>query len=269
MNALQLSKQFRFLLRARTWPDAGGETIFGSVHVSDMPSEEAYPLIRMPACFIHVGGDEPHPQTPGKVSQDFTFTVMADGKGDRWNENGIIGGPRVNGNLSSKGRGVLELDEEIRRTFVQVQETLGVKIIARPSSSVGTATIEGLGAVSARDISIKAECTSLRYYHPPIRLVGPLDVDNHVQLSWVDPPNRFDRRSVIRIRRSAGSTPPASVTAGTQIADLAIGVQSYLDTPASGTWSYSVFAAYTDSGVAQNERFSDLEDGAYITVVVP
>ena len=266
MIPLQLVKQFRYILRAAVWPDVGGEKVFGSVHITDMPSEEAYPLIRMPVCFIHVGSDEPNPQTPGYLSQDFTFTILADGKGDKWGEAGIVGGPRVSGNLGSQGRGVLELDEEIRRNFDQIQETLGVKIIARPSSAVATATVEGLGVVSARDITIRAQCTTRRYYHPPLR-VAAVVVAANVTLTWADPPDRFDRR-IVRIRRLSGSTAPADVTAGTQVADVAIGTQTYVDAPGAGTWTYAAFAAYTDSGIAQNERYSELEDGTYSTAVV-
>lgn len=266
MNVLQLSKQFKYLLKARTWPGAGGETIFGSVLVTDMIPKDTYPFLRMPVCAIKVEDDEPNPQTPGRLKQMFTFTLLADAKGDKWGEMGLIGGPRVNGNLSSKGRGVLELDEELRTTLRQIQETSGIKIIARPSSALGTASVDGLGVISAREIKIAAECTDQRYYHPPIRVAASVAGPN-VTLTWVDPPDRFDRLS-LRIRRIAGSSPPGDVTLGTQISDVAIGVQTAANAPGAGTWTYAVFGAYTDSGIAQSERYSDVEDGTYATVTV-
>jgi hypothetical protein len=116
---------------------------------------------------------------------------------------------------------------------------------------------------------IEAKCTDARYYHPPLRVAASV-AGGTVTITWADPPNRFDRYQ-LHIRRAAGATAPATSSAGSSVANVAVGVQTYDDAPGAGQWSYSVFAAYTDTGAASAERYSDgtaTEEGISATVTV-
>jgi hypothetical protein len=89
-------------------------------------------------------------------------------------------------------------------------------------------------------------------------------------VTWVDPPDRFDGvgRTLV-LRYAAGAVAPASVTDGLAFnIPIARGVNTANFTTGAGQFSVSVFAGYTDSGVASNERYSEgptTEDGMSVT----
>lgn len=229
-------------------------------------------MLGSPAVLIGVNDNEADAQTPGYRKQLFTLTYWCQVAGDPRGENAMIGANRTGGALSSSGRGILEYTEELSRLLRQIQETLGVKIISRHVSDVGTGIVEGLGYVAMRQMLVEAKCSDLRYYHPPLR-VSQLSACGQMTLTWVDPPDRFDGTGRnIRIRYAAGSTPPATVTDGLAMgADVARGVQTKLFAIGVGTWSISVFAGYSDSGAASEERWSEgpaTEDGMSLSGVV-
>lgn len=243
--------------------------VFGSVHVTNGLPEEEYGLLKMPACLISIGDSESQGEDPDYVIQNFMLHFMGQVAGDMRGENPLLGANRVSGNTSSRGRGVLELEEEVSRALRQVQDTSGVRIQARRRSTPEVGQFSDFGYVALRSMMIQVRCTDARYYHPP-RRVAASNAGGTVTITWADPPNRYDRRQV-HIRRLAGSTPPASATAGSSVANVAIGVQTYADTPGAGTWSYGVFATYTETGAAADERFSDgyqVEEGVSASVTV-
>lgn len=258
MNELQLAKQLRYLLRSRTWPDAGGALIWSNrVHCSNGMPEDQYTHLGSPAVLVGVNDSEADSQSPGYRRQIFTLTYWCQVAGDVRGENALIGANRTNGALSSSGRGILEYTEELSRTLRQIQETLGVKIVARHTSDVGTGIVKGLGYVAMRQMVIEAKCSDLRYYHPPLRVAVANLGGGQMRVTWVDPPDRFDGSGrTLFVRYKAGSA-PTSDTDGTLGATVARGVQTATFTTGAGTWFASVFAGYTDSGAAANERFSE------------
>jgi hypothetical protein len=271
MNALQIAKQLKYLLSARAWQETGGETVFGSVHVTNGLPEDQYKYLRMPACLVGIDEDKSDDEEPNYVQQVFRITYMIQSAGDLRGEFALIGGPRPSGAASSKNRGIMEVEEEVSGVLRQVQETNGVKIIGRRRSHVGTGIIKGTGYLAARTMMVEVKCTDARYYHPPLRVAGAVAGAN-VTLTWSDPPTRFDGDGrTLRIRRAAGAIPPTTVTGGIQVADVARGVGTYVDAPGVGQWSYTIFAGYTDTGIASNERYSEgtaTEDGISTTEVV-
>lgn len=272
MNAWQIAKQLRYKFRAQVWPETSGQLIWGTrVHCTNNMQQGEYAHLGAPAMLIAVNDDEQDDQSPGYVRQIFTLTYWCSVPGDMRGENALIGANRTAGAVSSSGRGILEYSEEVSRTVKQLQETLGVKIIGRRKSDVGTGIIDGLGYVAMRQTLFEAKCTDARYYHPPLRVAAAAAGGGNVTITWADPPTRFDGvNRTLRIRRAAGATAPTAVTGGTQVADVARGVQTYSDNPGAGTWSYAIFAGYTDTGAASNERYSEgsaTEDGVVATVV--
>jgi hypothetical protein len=87
-------------------------------------------------------------------------------------------------------------------------------------------------------------------------LAGTIPGGGSTVLTWNLPPARYDRNALI-LRRAAGTTPPASTTAGTGIAVGAL-VTTLLNTPGVGTFSYSLFMGYDElnSTPTTSDRFS-------------
>ena len=90
-----------------------------------------------------------------------------------------------------------------------------------------------------------------------------------MSLTWANPPSRYDLRRV-RLRRAAGSTPPASISAGSEVTLAADLSTSVVDAVAAGTYSYTLFGCYdeTNSPPSADQRFSDVEVGAYRAGVI-
>jgi len=275
MNSYQLSKQFRYKLRALEWPDqeySTGDVVFGSVHVTNGVPEEQYPFMKFPAILIAVNEADSDEQKPDYLKQTFTLTYVAQVAGDLRGEGVLLGANRVGAALSSKGRGLLEIEEEVSRLVRQIQEDTGVKILSRRRSTVGVGVIDNMGYVAARSMVIEARCTDARYYHPPQRVRLASTKDNRVTVTWEDPPDRYDGvgRSIY-VRYLVGDTPPTSINDGLSAGSVARGVQSLAHDAGSGVRSYSVFAAYTDTGAAADERYSEgpvTEDGVSATITV-
>jgi hypothetical protein len=272
LNPWQITRQLRHLLRAAVWP--AGDPVFGSVHVTNMDFESYLGTVfgHLPAGAIRVGDDVADGQNPDYLSYraDFEYAVAV--AGDLRGEFTLTGGARSAGSTSSKGRGVLEVKEYVDSTVQKLLETSGIKSLGYREKDSGTKMLEKMGWVTVRMASIVGKCASARYYHPPLRVVGAGGVGT-ATLTWGDPPDRYDRTTAarIRIRRAVGATPPATVTDGSQVADVAIGVQTYANAIAAGTYSYSLFSGYDETGGGSLERFSDgtaSEDGVTAVSVV-
>lgn len=90
-----------------------------------------------------------------------------------------------------------------------------------------------------------------------------------VKLTWTPAPDRYDFRRYV-CRRASGSTAPTSATGGTgvTITNETVRTTSYLtDNPGNGTWSYSLFVAYDETGSGSDERYSEL--GSITVTIVP
>jgi hypothetical protein len=272
LNEYQLSKQFRYLLRKTVWPDVGGGLIWSQrVHITNGMAQSEYAMLGSPSVLVGVNDNEADAQSPGYRKQTFTFTYWCAVAGDPRGENAMIGANRTGGNLTSSGRGILEYTEELSRLLRQIQETLGVKIISKHTSDVGTGIVPGLGYVAMRQMLVEAKCSDLRYYHPPLR-VKAVGASGHATLTWADPPDRFDGVSEpIQVIYKAGSSPPTSISDGTAASVVARGVFTQVINLSAGTWSFTVFAGYTDSGAAAVERYSEgpvTEEGVSATAIV-
>lgn len=270
MNPWQLAKQFRFLLAARLWQETGGTTVFGSVTVTNAPTASAVSSLICPFVFIRIGAASADEERPGYLHQVFNLDLCTSLSGDQYGENALIGANRNAGSVAvSDGRGLLEVEEELLGVVRQVQETSGVKIIASHRSDVDVVGVSDMMEVLTRTYTITADCTDQRYYHPPMNLTATATGGGNVNLAWTLPPNRYDRYRVI-LRRAAGSTPPASATAGTGITLSGNLATSVTDSPGAGTFSYAIFASYDETAAtpAADQRFSSQETGTTRTVVV-
>ena len=93
------------------------------------------------------------------------------------------------------------------------------------------------------------------FYHPPILPVASGGFGS-ASLAWTSPPTRFDRFGIM-VRRLAGFNLPTTTTGDQIVAPSSgAGVTSYLDSPAAGTYSYGIWAAYDEAGAGAADRFS-------------
>lgn len=269
MNAWQIAKQLRSILRARTWEGAG-QVVFGAVHITNGYQEAAASNFRFPIALIGVGNGQTDEQISGRELRTINVVIGVYNLGDTIGENSTIGANRQGANRS-EGRGILEVEEEVKAACRQLQDALGVRISVRSTTTDVPAADEQGGMVAWMSIGFEADCTDTRYYHPPRDLVAT-PASGQVTLEWALPPSRYDLRRV-RLIRKAGAVQPASISDGTEVALSADLATSKVDSGlAPGTYSYTLFGCYDEvnSPPSADGRFSDVEAGSYRAgVVVP
>lgn len=277
MNAFQYARQIQKVIADQTWVDSPSEYVFGrhvtgtgtggSVIVTDGPEAKALVELRRPLCLVTVGNNVPDEEHPDLELQEFDLILVTEVMGDDLGERVLLGGPRpsAGGQGSSRGRGLLEVEERVKAACGRLSGADGCPaalacIGSPPSQKVDTGFM-----VSSRKYRLRAWCTRQATFDAPTSLLATGGVGS-VTLSWALPPARWDRRQIV-LRKASGATAPASATAGTGVTlsgDLATSV---VDTVLAGTWSYAVFCGYTETGAAANERFSAQSVGATRTVV--
>lgn len=258
MNTWQLARQLKSLLEAATWPDGAGESVFGHVAVTQELPEELLGKVVLPAITIGIGGELPDPSRPSLVLQSFDVQLQVALPGDATGQRALIGGPRGNAQGSSSGRGLLEVQEELKQAVRKLTAANGVRVRLRATSGAA-ALRDGLaGYAVRRGYTLEAWVSDDRDYPAPVNLVASDLTGGDVSLTWDLPPSRFDRLEVV-LRRASGSTPPASATAGTGVTLASALATSVVDSPGAGTYSYSLFAGYdeTSSSPTTTDRWSD------------
>lgn len=222
-----------------------------------------------PAALIRIGAltsDPLHGEEPDLVQLAFDVILVTQVPGDRMGEHPIMGANRQ-GLTDSRGRGILELEEELFATLERLGDALGVRVQSIATGAQQQGVDESDNVIAMREYSFEAQLTADRYYHAP-RGVSAADLaGGDARIRWTDPPPRFGRLT-IRIRSAAGSTAPADASSGDQVADVGLGIGSFVDSPGAGEISYSVFAGYDDHAGATATRFSDAEQATQATVTV-
>jgi len=256
MNVWQVARQLKDTLAARAWTDSPTQPVFGKVIVSAGVAERALGQLRFPFCQILPQDAEVDAQAIGLENQRYLIRIVARVAADPWGESIVIGGPRQAGQGGSGGRGLLELEEEVLAAAGEMIRTNGIRLRLQWRSSVAVEEVEGLGVVGTKEIQVDAWTTTTRSYEAPSRLAGTIPGGGATVLTWTLPPARYDRNALI-LRRAAGSTAPATTTAGTGVAVGAL-VTTVADAPGVGTFSYSLFMGYDElnSTPTTSDRFS-------------
>jgi hypothetical protein len=268
VNPWQIVRQIKATLIARQW-EGSGQVVFpsGSVHVTNGYQEPAAANFRFPIALIGVGPGANDDQIPGHEKRQVTILIAVRNLGDQIGENSVIGANRQ-GTNRSEGRGILEVEEEVKAACRQMQDALGIRLSFRTVATDTPAADPASGMTTWMGLEFEADCTDARYYHPPqdLRAVGGV---GQVALDWALPPLRWDLRRV-RLRRAAGSTPPALITDGAEVALAADLSVSKVDAVAAGTYSYTLFACYDEvnSPPSADSRFSSVEAGSFRSGVI-
>lgn len=262
MNAWQIARQLKKLLEDRAWPDGAQENVFGTVKVSARIPEATMTRLRMPAVLIAPDTAETDNPTPDIELNDLILRVIVRNDGDQFGEAALIGGARgLNGQGSSQGRGLMEIEEELLAAANDVAAPSGAKLRLRGRSRIAAADFEGLGYVVIREYRWQAWCTTLRSYAPASRvLVQDLAPAGEGRVIWTVPATRYDSNTVM-VRRLAGATPPASITDGDLVVESAFPLVSTFDTPGAGEFSYSVFVGYDEANAGSSDRYSPAASG--------
>jgi hypothetical protein len=268
VNDWQTAQQIKSVLIARTW-EGSGQVVFpsNSVHVTNGFQQTAAANFRFPIALVGIGNGAADEQIPGHVKQAITVVIAVWNEGDMIGETSIIGANRQ-GTNRSEGRGILEVKEEVLAACRQMQDALGVRMSLRATTTDTPAADQSGGMTTWMGVEFEADCTDARYYHPPQDLVATGGV-GQVTLTWALPPLRWDLRRV-RLRRAAGSTPPASISAGSEVALAADLSTSKVDVVAGGIYSYTLFACYDEvnSPPSADSRFSSVEAGSFRSGVI-
>ena len=264
MNIYQITQQLKYLIQKRTWDDAAGtgtNKVFNdnSVVVTVGPSETSFASMIPPICLIRPGSATSDPvadEDPNLLMQSFQILLGVVVPGDAVGQNALIGGNRQ-ANDSSKGRGLLEVEEQLLQSVGLLNSVNGVEMYNRTKSEA-TATLDDSNRyVAYREYGFEALCAVARYY-PPCTRVTSADAGGagDCTVSYFIPPERFDGTGSPRILRVAGATPTTDPNdAGATVVQAGAGVQplspmpySITDSPGAGQFSYSVWAIYDDSG---------------------
>lgn len=263
MNAWQISKELKSRLESDTWP--GGVAVFGGVRVVGASFDDVFRNFRTPAIAIKIGPSVADDNAQGFLEQRIDILLIVAVAGDEIGENAVTGGNRTSGQTASHGRGLLEVEEEIKSTVrAMISDGFRLSLVAETDSE--GVVLEGVPFAIHRTYTVLCRCTADRFYHPPRNLVAPV-AGPSVSLSWLLPPPRYDLREIV-VRRAAGSVPPPGPTSGTGIVLAGLLDTAVVDAPGAGMFSYSVFAGYDETGSGTNERFSDLVTGSFRAGVV-
>ncbi len=265
MNDFQIEKQVKYALCARHWEGNGSyEVVFGaeSVFVSVADLDKALGYVRTPFAMIRPGEaimDPDRDEAQDLIRFSFAIRIVVANSGGAFGEEALLGanrkGATTTGQGSSWGRGLAEVEEEVRAAIRLLQPQNGIRIQFRGKSGIGATQQGEMTHVVFRDLIFDAMGTADRDYETAtnFRATGGA---GSVSLAWTNPPDRYDLYKIV-VRRAAGSTPPASVGAGTGVTltndtITATVLQANLDTSksdsvAAGTYSYSFFAQYDES----------------------
>lgn len=264
MNTWQCARQIRHKLLARQWPDSPQGTIFGSVFVTQSTFEDINPAsIVYPAAIVRVLDSQTDPDDQRYQVQRFEVVILVKHSGDQFGEAAMIGGNRTSQG-GSGGRGVLEVEEQVREALQFLDPLSAVRLQLVSSGAADCILAEGVGYIVGRPMTFQARLTTNRVYPAPNfgKTLTSSVLAGTVSLSWLWS-ERFDlhaaataprqltsARGLLTLVRKAGATPPASVSDGTLVTLASNASTSATDSPGTGTWSYALFAQYDEFGDA-------------------
>ena len=265
MNTWQVMQQVRFLLAARRWEGLPlAQPVFqqNSIVVSVLGDEPVMATLIPPTALIQPLAsqtDPVHDEEPELVVQAMNVRLTVTVPGDYLGEYALLGGGRQS-QTDSRGRGLLEVEEELMAAIAVLEADAGVVILNRAKGAAESEIDDENRYTAMRSYQFEVITTASRYY-PPVRNFNAVDgaVSTFCDVSWDLAPLRWDTRGV-RLLRVAGLTPttnPVDPTASV-ILDGSTnpdpGVDS--DRPGPGTFSYTIWTTWSETGAAANERFS-------------
>jgi len=267
VNTWQILQQIRFKLLSRRWEgDPIGSLVFqqSSVIVSVGGEEAAMATLITPTCVIQPLGassDPAHDEEPDLIMQNINVRLTVTVPGDPIGEYSLIGGGRQ-GQSDSRGRGLLEVEEEILAAIAELNTIDGIVIYNRAKSEAQAELDDNDRYTALRAYSFEALTTASRFYHPVITFVAAdAAAAGDADLTWIPSPARFDSRGV-RILRVAGAVPTLDPADGGAVVVLdgsafPAPAGAVTNSPGAGQFSYTAWVTYDEWDSGTTERFSD------------
>lgn len=251
MTPFQLAHQIRYLLENRCWnADAANNRVFRSVYVSPSSQADLLDRARFPLVIINDAGtefDQGEREQLRKQEMRWDLTLVIGHEGSGSGSMLLLGGQRSAGLGSSSGRGLLEVRRELLDELASLGPSDAAGLRWGAASAAGALRVDEKNLVAQR-FQFSSTVGNQREYRPPARFASSVG-GGTVTLTWLAPPMTWALYRYM-VRRASGSTPPATISDGTEVSlgsDLALTVA---DSPGSGTWSYSIWAVYDERGGA-------------------
>lgn len=265
MNTWQVIRQLKYLLLQRQWEGAGSDVFQNnSVVVTVAPDDQALAVLIPPIALIRPLGaqsDPIHDEEPDLIMQSVGVRLSVTVPGDALGEYALLGGGRQ-GQTDSRGRGLLEVEEELYGAIESLNTINGVVIYSRSKSEAEAELDEENRYSCIRSYLFDVLTTADRFYHAVLGFVATDNVaPTFCDLNWTSAPMRFDSRGV-RILRKSGSSPATNPTdlSAFVVADGSAfpAVAGYWrDRPGTGQFSYTIWVTYDEYGSGTTERYSE------------
>lgn len=263
MNTWQVIRQIKYLLLQRQWEGTGSDVFQNnSVVISVAPDDQALSVLVTPTAVLRPLGaqsDPMHDEEPDLIMQSIGVRLSVTVPGDPLGQFALIGGGRQ-GQGDSRGRGLLEVEEELYGAIESLNTINGVVIYSRAKSEAEAELDDDNRYSCIRTYLFDALTTASRFYHPVMGFSAADAGSGNCNMTWTSPPTRFDSRG-IRILRKAGATPVTSPTDGSATVVLSgaafpgsPGSQS--DSPGTGQFSYTIWVTYDEWDSSTTERYS-------------
>ena len=260
MNSWQASLQAKHQLLKQAWPDSPFGNVFAQVFCTQTTAEDCSGSLRFPFAIVRVLDAQFDPDDQRYNVQKFEVVSCVNHTGSQVGESGLIGGNRQSQGTSG-GRGLLEVEEQVLNALEFLNQTNAFRIQLVGFGAAEAGNVEGMGYVVARALTFQARLTTERDYPTPNagKALPNSAIGTAITLTWTFH-DRFDCRNAypgsqlqaargkLVLRRASGSTPPATITSGTNIPLSAAVATTVTDNPGHGTWSYSLFAQYDEYG---------------------
>jgi hypothetical protein len=157
MNSFAVALAVRDLLAAAVWPGLGGEVVFGKVLVSaGVDVEQTRSQLRFPFVRILPDSLDVDDEAEDLVTQRFVLSVVQSVAGDPWGETVLLGGPGPAGGLTSKGRGLMALEQVVFDAVRLLSAQDGIQVQFTGASAVSAQLDAELGYVAQRDYTFEA-----------------------------------------------------------------------------------------------------------------
>lgn len=160
MNTWQFLGVVKAKLLAATWATSPMEPVFGTVKVTAGPQASGVERARFPMLIIAPGDSSADANEPKLLDQNVDFRLVTKVAGDAWGEAALMGGPESVVGGSSKGKGLLQVEEALLLVIQDLQQKDGVRIRMLSQSAVQPVEIEELGYVVLRDYRMQAKTST-------------------------------------------------------------------------------------------------------------
>lgn len=250
MNIWQVVNQTVYRLQQQKW-GATSTPVFHPMSVkpvasdSDADALDAGLILPIALVIPESGQSDPqHGEEPDYKVRQLTVAVIARNQNDYLGVGAFMGAVRE-GVSDSRGRGVLELEEEVFNALKKLVVVDGVTISFKGLGEGGTRKDSDDNSYAFQEYQFEVSCTSSLYY-PPGRKFRAQPKTGEISLTWQNAPTRYDLYRA-RIVRKQGSSAPTSVTDGTELTLGSNLPTSFADSGLSAdTYSYALFMSYDD-----------------------